>query len=82
MVSNGMNPMQLIGLMMRSGNPQQFLMNMLSQIGGGNPMIANLLNLAQHNDTAGIEQIARNICNERGVNFDKEFADFKKQIGL
>ena len=27
MASNGINPMQLIGMMMRSGNPQQFLMN-------------------------------------------------------
>ena len=68
--------------MMRSGNPQQFILNILQQSSEGNPTFANLLNLAQHNDTAGIEQIARNICNERGTNFDKEFADFKKQIGL
>jgi hypothetical protein len=33
--------------------------------------------LAKQNRTADIEQIARNICAERGVDFDKEFASFK-----
>ncbi len=82
MASNGMNPLQLIGMMRRSGNPQQFLINMLEQQSGGNPMFANLITLAKNNDTQSIEQIARNILKERGLDFDKEFADFRNQFGL
>jgi hypothetical protein len=37
----------------------------------------NLLSLAQQGKTTDIEQIARNICAQRGVDFDKEFTAFK-----
>lgn len=76
------NPMQLIGMMRKSKNPQQFMINMLQQSGNTNPIFANILALAQQNNGAGIEQIARNICQERGLDFDKEFKDFKNQLGL
>ncbi len=42
----------------------------------------NLLTLMKGNKTQEIEQIARNMCQARGVDFDKEFAAFKKQLGL
>jgi hypothetical protein len=38
--------------------------------------------MAQNNDTKGIEQVARNLCAQRGLDFDKEFAAFRKQLGL
>ena len=75
------NPMQLIGMMRRSGNPQAFMMNMLQQ-NMNNPLLTTLLSLAQQNDTQGIEQIARNVVQERGLDYDKEFEDFKQQLGL
>lgn len=78
-----LNPLQLIGMMRKSGNPQAFMINMLENQGGaGNPMIANLITLAKNNDNKGIEQIARNVMKERGLDFDKEFNDFKQQFGL
>ena len=42
----------------------------------------NLLNLVQSGNTADIEKIARNICAQRGVDFDKEFTAFKQSLGL
>lgn len=42
----------------------------------------NLLSLAQSGNAADIEKIARNICAQRGVDFDKEFAAFKQSLGL
>lgn len=75
------NPIQLIGMMRRSGNPQAFMMNMLQQ-NMNNPLLTTLLSLAQQNDTQGIEQIARNVVQERGLDYDKEFEDFKHQLGL
>lgn len=69
--------------MMRNGNnPQAMIMNMLQQQAGNSPLGQNLLKLAQNNDGKGIEQIARNLCSQRGLDFDQEFATFKKQLGL
>ena len=78
-----MNPlMQFMQIMKSGGNPQQIVINMLQQQAGNTPMGQNLLKMAQNNDGKGIEQVARNLCAQRGLDFDKEFAAFKQQLGL
>ena len=78
-----MNPlMQFVQMMRNGGNPQQMVMEMLQKQAGNTPMGQNLLKMAQNNDGKGIEQVARNLCAQRGLDFDKEFAAFKKQLGL
>lgn len=77
------NPlMQFMQMFRNGGNPQQMVINMLQQQASNSPMGQNLLTLAQNNDGKGIEQIARNLCQQRGLDFDKEFAAFKQQLGL
>lgn len=76
------NPMQVIMAMRNGQNPQQIVMNMLQERMSQTPMGQNLITLAQNNQTAQIEQIARNICNQRGVDFDKEFNSFKDSLGI
>ena len=69
--------------MMRSGNnPQEMIMNMLQQQAGNTPVGQNLLKMAQNKDGKGIEQFARNLCAQRGLDFDKEFTAFKQKLGL
>ena len=70
-----MNPMQFLkGIK----NPQQFVMNMLGQ--NQTPIGMQLINLAKTGNKTQIENFARNICKERGMDFDKQFAEFMKQI--
>ena len=70
-----MNPMQFLrGIK----NPQQFVINMLGQ--NQTLMGAQLMNLAKTGDKTQIENFARNECKERGMEFDKSFAEFMKQI--
>ena len=70
-----MNPMQFLrGIK----NPQQFVMNMLGQ--NQTPMSIQLMQMVKNGNTNQIEQFARNICKERGMDFDKSFAEFMKQI--
>lgn len=70
-----MNPMEFLrGIK----NPQQFVMNMLVQ--NQTPMGMQLINLAKTGDKTQMENFARNICKERGMDFDKSFAEFMKQI--
>lgn len=76
------NLMQMVSLMKNGGNPQQMMLSMLEQQTSNNPFAANLLQLAKNNKTSEIEQIARNMAKERGVDFDTEFNNFKKTLGL
>lgn len=76
------NPMQLIQFLKKSKNPQQAVCNIMEQQMGDNPIFANLLNLAKNNQGQEIEAIARNLCKERGIDFDKEFNSFRKNLGL
>ena len=76
------NPMQVIMAMRNGQNPQQIVMNILQERMSQTPMGQNLIALAQNNQTAQIEQIARNICNQRGIDFDKEFNSFKDSLGI
>ena len=73
---------QFMQMLKSGGNPEAMMMNMLQQQAGNSPMGQNLIKLAQNNDGKGIEQVARNLCAQRGLDFDKEFAAFKKQLGL
>ena len=76
------NPMQVIMAIRNGQNPQQIVMNMLQERMSQTPMGQNLITLAQNNQTAQIEQIARNICNQWGIDFDKEFNSFKDSLGI
>ena len=76
------NPVQLIQMIKGGTNPQQLMINILEQQMRGNPIGENLLNLARNNRGQEIEQVARNLCAQRRLDFDKEFADFKHKIGL
>lgn len=76
------NPAQLIQMIKGGKNPQQLMLNILQQNTQGNPMLQNLMMLAKNNRTTDIEQIARNLAKEQGIDFDKEFNAFKQQFGL
>lgn len=76
------NMMQIISLMKNGGNPQQMVLSMLEQQTENNPFAANLLHLAKGNKSGEIEQIARNLAKEKGIDFDTEFNNFKKTLGL
>ena len=81
-MSEQFNPNQIIQMIKNGANPQQLMMSFLQTRFSGTPFGDNLINLAQNNQTPQIEMIVRNICQSRGVDFDKEFAAFKKQLGL
>lgn len=70
-----MNKLQQIATFVKGmKNPQQTVMQLLSN--NTNPMAQSVLKMAQNGDTKGIEDFARNVCKERGVDFDKEFTEF------
>lgn len=79
-----MNPniLQFMQAMRNGQNPQTMMISMLESRMGNTPIGQNLLQMAKSNDGKGIENFARNLCAQRGLNFDTEFAAFKRQLGL
>ena len=77
-----MNPLQMIGMLRNAGNPQQVLMSIMRQNTGNNPVMQNALNMAEKNDMKGIENLARNLCKERGVDPNRALNQAKNMLGL
>lgn len=77
-----MNPFNIMQ-MMKSGNPQQIIQQMInnSQI-MSNPMAQNAMQMAQKGDSKGIEQMARNLCKEKGLNPDDVMNQIKGNFGM
>ena len=76
------NQKALMDLINSGGNPEIMVMNMLQQRAGNNKLFANLLQLAQAQDTQQIENIVKNIVNESGKNYEEEFNSFRNTLGL
>lgn len=76
------NPMAIIQMIRGGYNPEQLMLNILQGPMSQTPLGANLLTLAKNGDKAGIERIARNICAEKGIDFDTEFKNFKNNLGV
>ena len=73
-----MNPIELLKNF-RGRNPKDIILNqMLGNI--DNPMIKNLISMAKNGQNQNIETFARNICKDRGLDYDKEIANFMKQL--
>lgn len=55
-------------------SPKEAVMNMISK--SDNPIISNMVNLANSNNNDELVKVARNLCKERGIDFDKDFQKF------
>ena len=56
---------------------KQFILNNFMN---NNTMISQLVGMAQKGNTKQVETFARNFCKERGIDFDKEFLQFKNSF--
>lgn len=75
-----MNPINIFQ-MMKAG-PQQFVQQIMgnNQL-MSNPIMKNALGMAQQGNMQGIEQMARNLCKEKGLNADDVFNQIKSRFG-
>lgn len=69
------NSINMIKMMIGKGNPKEMVMNMLKN--NSNPVFANLIDMANKGDTKGVENFARNVMKEKGMDYDTEFNKFK-----
>lgn len=72
-----MNPIAIIKQYMTQGLTPQ---NILNKINMNNPILNNVMSMAKNGDMQGVENFARNVCKQRGLDFDKEFNKFKENF--
>lgn len=72
-----MNPINLIKQYMTQGLTPK---GILSKMNVNNPILSNVIDMAQKGDTKGVENFARNICKQKGLDFDKEFSKFRNTL--
>lgn len=79
-----MNPLDTIKNFLNNGGSlekaiQSAMANTVKN-NNSNPMFSNLINMAKEGNTEGIENFARNLFKEQGRDFDKEYAEFRKNF--
>ena len=76
--------MNNLGILMQAAkNPQQFLQNAMnnSQL-MQNPLAKNAIEMYQRGDKDGINQMAENLCKERGLKPEEVINQIKSQFGM
>lgn len=68
------NPMQIINMLKGMKNPKEAVINIIKS--NNNPMVKNLVEMAEKGDSKGVETFARNLYAQQGRDFDKEFNEF------
>lgn len=68
------NPMQFMNMLKGIKNPKEAVINIIKS--NNNPMVKNLVDMAEKGDNEGIEKFARNMFKEQGRDFDSEIKQF------
>lgn len=64
-------------------NPQQFMQQIMNNSEVmQNPIAQNTINMLQKGDKKGLEELARNMCKEKGINADYALKQIKSQFGM
>ena len=66
--------MQFMNMLKGIKNPKDAVINMIKS--NNNPMVKNLVEMAEKGDNEGIEKFARNMFKEQGRDFDSEIKQF------
>ena len=72
-----MNPMMILKQYMLKGMTPKGILN---QMNIQNPILGNVVSMAKNGNSKGVEDFARNICKQRGIDFDTEFNKFKNNF--
>lgn len=68
------NQMQFINMLKGIKNPKDAVISMIKT--NNNPIIKNLVEMAEKGDNQGVENFARNLYKQQGRDFDKEYNEF------
>lgn len=72
------NPMQIMQLLRGIKNPKETVFQLLK--GNNNPIMKNIVEMAEKGQNDKIEEFARNLFKEQNRDFDQEFNNFKSMF--
>ncbi len=75
------NPMQMMGMLNGRSNPQQMVSQIMSQQLQSNPLFQRAQEMAQGKTPQELEQVAKNLCQQRGIDLDSAMNQFKQMMG-
>lgn len=75
------NPLQFIPLA-RTTDPATLAQQMVQQNFPHDPMMQNLLQMAQRGDNQGVQNFAQNFFSQRGKDFNAEMKNFMDILGV
>lgn len=75
------NPLQMMGMLSGKSNPQQMMSQMMTQQLQNNPLFQRAQQMAQGKSPRELEQVARNLCQQRGIDLDSAMSQFKQMMG-
>lgn len=67
---NRMKPQQILQQIMNNNQAMQ------------NPMVKNVFDMMQRNDSKGLEEMARNLYKEKGIDIDEAMKQIKSNFGM
>lgn len=70
------NPLDLIQMMKNIKNPRDFVMSYVKE-NNSNPIMGNLVQMAERNDRQGLEKFATNLLKQQGADFQSIMNNFK-----
>lgn len=76
------NPFQIIQAIKGGTNPEQIVTAIVQQRFGSTPMGKNIMSLTQAKDPKGLEELAKNMCSQKGIDYDSAFNSFKNNLGI
>lgn len=76
--------MNNMGMLMQAmKNPQQFIQQMMGNSQAmQNPMIQNAIQMYKKGDRQGVNELAQNLCKEKGIAYDDAIKQIKSQFGM
>lgn len=72
------NPTQMMGMMQ---NPRQMANSMLRQNLQANPLFQRAMQMANGKSPEQLQQIAQNLCQQKGVDMNQAIQQFQAQFG-
>ncbi len=69
---------QLKQMLQQFGTPEKLVKMLIKK--ANNPMLSNLVQLAEQGNNANLETFAENMLKERGRDFNKEFSEFMSSL--
>ena len=72
-----MNIMQILPQLLMGRNPMQMMMSMF----GNNPMFQQAMNMANGKNAEQLQQVAKNICSQKGIDYNAMQNMLESQFG-